>query len=837
MRQLTQIPFSEYKNRISGRTRRAGFLLFFLLFLFSPSESGAQTLYVADSNGNIFLVDIANCTSTMVVPASSFGSWFDIAVCSGNPNIIYGTDGSGNIYQIDVTTGIITLLNSSLTTQFPNAGAINSLVCDGNGNLYAASGDLYCYNIASNSWSYTGNLNGYYSGGDLTFYNGQLYMAGASNELVQINLSPFSVSLVGYFNATNSVFGVVTIGGSSLCGNQLPLTMLATAGQDIFTVNPSNGNCTAACLGLIPFGIFGAASLSEGINGPPTNVTATATDTTLCAGQNATLTASGAGSMGTYNWQPGNLSGNSVTVSPAVTTTYSVIGTDTSGCSDTAYVTLTVSPGLSLTGAQQNASCFGTCDGSATINIVTGTGPYNYSWTPAAPNVATANALCAGTVSCLVTDAGGCTDTQTFSITEPPAITNTIAIANDSCFGQCNGSASLTISGGTGSVYTYAWSPSGGNNSSASNLCAGNYSCLVTDSTGCTANIPVTITQPVLLTANTGTPLSICIGNNAVLSANPAGGTGPYVYSWQPGTLNSQNPLVTPAATTVYSITVTDANNCTANGTQTITVNPLPNPTFTASDSSGCAPLCVTFTSPTQSGDVCEWDFGDGNISGGNSPQNHCYTIPGTYSVSLTITDNNGCTSSITEPNLITVSPSPFASFTYSPDYITIYDPSVNFTDNSNGADQWFWDFGDTAHTTSTLQDPSFVYADTGCYNVTLTVTNLEGCADDTTQEVCVVSEFVIYVPNTFTPNGNGLNDVFLPVVNGYQEGSFHMMIFDRWGNLIFETKDPLIGWDGKVQDGKSGKVCQIDTYVWVIDVNEWNGVEHKYRGHVNLIH
>lgn len=810
-------------------------MLVLLAFLLVPAQKGkAQTLYVTDSNGNIFLVNIANCTSTLVIPASAFGSWMDIAVCSGNPNIIYAMDFNGFVYEIDVTTGNITLLNNTLTSQFAT-GAPSSLVCDGNGNLYAASFELYCYNIASNTWTLVGNLNGFNSGGDLTFYNGTLYMAGASNELVQIGLSPFSTSLVAYFNAPNSVFGVVTIGGNSLCGNQIPNTMLATAGQDIFTVNPANGNCVAACLGLIPFGIFGAASLNEGVVGPPTNVTAAATDTTLCAGQNATLTATGAGSTGTYNWQPGNLTGSSITVSPAVNTTYSVIGTDTSGCSDTAYVTIYVSAGLQLAGVSQNATCFAACDGTASVNIVTGTGPYIYAWSPSGATTSSDTLLCAGAVSVLVTDAGGCTDTQTFTITEPPGMTSVTTLVHDSCFGQCNGSASLAISGGSG-TYTYAWSPSGGNASSANNLCAGNYTCLVSDSAGCSLNFSVTITEPALLTAAMGNTLNVCTGNNATLSATPNGGTGPYSYSWQPGNLTGAGPTITPAASVIYSLTVTDANGCATTGTQSIVVNPIPVVSFIASDSSGCAPLCVTFTGPIQPGDICEWDFGDGNLATGIPPQNHCYTLPGTYDVALTITDANGCSASLTDPNLISVSASPFASFTFSPDYITIFDPSVSFTDNSVDATQWSWNFGDLANSTSTLQNPDFAYADTGCYAVTLSVTNAGGCMDDTTQDVCIVSEFVIYVPNTFTPNGNGLNDVFLPIVSGYEANSYHLMIFDRWGNLIFETKDPLTGWNGKVQDGKSDKVCQIDTYVWVIDVKEFNGVDHRYRGHVNLI-
>ncbi|MDQ3112307.1 MAG: PKD domain-containing protein [Bacteroidota bacterium] len=807
-----------------------------LAFLFLPfSKAAAQNIYVTDASGNVFMVNLANCTSTLVAPTTGI-TWYDMAICSNNPNIMYAIDGNNTLYMINLVTGVTTFLNGSFNSTFPNFSLLNSLVCDGNGNLYAAdafNSGLYSYNIATGTWTFTGLLGGYGSGGDLTFYNGNLYLATGTNDLLEISLSPFGVVSTNLLSAAG-VYGILTTSTSSLCTTGVT-SMLAMSGSDVYTVNPATGTCVIQCPAVIPGVIYGAASIFEGTIPPNVTLTVAASDTTLCAGQTATLTATGAGNTGTYDWQPGNLSGSSVIVSPAVSTTYSVIATDTSGCSDTGYVTINVSPGLQLGGTSQNATCFGACDGTASATIVSGNGPYVYAWSPSGATTASDTLLCAGAVSVFVTDAGGCTDTQTFTITEPAGMTSTTTIVHDSCFGNCNGAATLAIAGGSG-VYTYAWSPSGGNASAATNLCAGNYVALVTDSAGCAMNFSITITQPALLTLTMGNTLNSCIGSSATLSATPNGGTGQYVYAWQPGNLSAASPLVTPATTTIYSLTITDANGCTTTGTQTVNANPVPVVSFIASDSSGCAPLCVTFTSPTQAGDVCQWNFGDGNNSSGNSPQNHCYNLPGTYDVTLTVTDNNGCSATITEPDLINVFAIPFASFNFSPDFITIYDPSVSFIDNSIGAAQWSWNFGDVANSVSTLQNPNFAYGDTGCFAVTLTVTNPDGCTDDSTQDVCIVSEFIFYAPNTFTPNGNGLNDVFLPVVNGYEQGSFHMMIFDRWGNLIFESDDVLTGWNGKVQYGKSDAICQVDTYVWVVNVDEWNGVKHQYRGHVNLI-
>lgn len=839
MQTSKQLFSSQNKTGFLRGKKTVRLLVLFIVLLIPFSKAESQSIYVADALGNVYIVDLATCASSIVSPSSG-PVWFDLAICSNNPNIMYGTDGGNNIYQIDLTTGVVTFLNGNLNTFYPTAfPSLNSLVCDGNGNLYLADANgsgLYSFNLASGVWTYYGSLGGYGSGGDLTFYNGNLYLATNTNELLEIDMSPFGVVSVTPIN-TSPVYGILTTSTASLCTAGVT-TMLAMANEDIYVVNPSTGVCTILCAGVIPFfsgPIYGAASIFEGTLPPNVTLTVAATDTTLCGSQNTTLSANGAGSTGTYTWQPGNMSGNTVVVTPAVTTTYSVIGSDTSGCSDTAYITIHVSQGLQLSGTSQNVTCFGACDGYASVNIVNGTGPYTYVWSPSGATTTSDTLLCAGAVSALVTDAGGCTDTETFTITEPPAMTSNTTLVHDSCFGQCNGSASLSISGGSGN-YTYAWSPSGGTNSSATNLCAGSYVALVTDSAGCALNFSVTITEPAALTLAMGSTQNICEGAGATLSANVNGGTSAYSYSWQPGNLSAAGPTVTPATTTVYSLTVTDANGCTVAGTQTVNVSPIPVVSFTPSDTNGCAPLCVTFTSPTQPGDVLEWDFGDGNTSTGNSPQTNCYVLPGTYDVSLTVTSVNGCTATLVDPSLTTTFASPTASFSYSPEYITLFDPNVSFTDNSTGADLWLWNFGDAANSFSTLQNPNFVYSDTGCFPVTLTVTNLNGCSDDTIQDVCIVSEFIFYAPNTFTPNGNGVNDVFFPVINGYEEGTYHLMIFDRWGNLIFESDDVLIGWNGKVQDGKSDKVCQVDTYVWVVDVNEWNGKEHRYRGHVNLI-
>lgn len=177
--------------------------------------------------------------------------------------------------------------------------------------------------------------------------------------------------------------------------------------------------------------------------------------------------------------------------------------------------------------------------------------------------------------------------------------------------------------------------------------------------------------------------------------------------------------------------------------------------------------------------------------------------------------------------------PLPVADFTASPQPATLLNNTVQFTDLSTGAVSWIWSFGpdDSA---STLQNPVYVFQDSGWFNTQLIVTNVYGCQDSLTIPIEVQEDYALYIPNTFTPNGDGHNDLFFPMGIGIDEQHFTMYIFDRWGNMIYTTSVWPGGWDGTVQN--SGAICQIDTYVYKITTEDPNGSRRVYIGHVNLI-
>lgn len=321
------------------------------------------------------------------------------------------------------------------------------------------------------------------------------------------------------------------------------------------------------------------------------------------------------------------------------------------------------------------------------------------------------------------------------------------------------------------------------------------------------------------------------------MTAVPAGGTPNYTVLWQPVNLTGASQTFIPQASGTYTADVTDLNGCTATVTTTVTVNPIPVAALVGDSLFGCAPLCVNFTDQTtlSTGTITSWawDFGDQATSTSPNP-NHCYSTAGVYTVSLTVTSNAGCANTITMNNYIDVYGIPTAAFVAGPQPTTELNPLINFTDLSVGAVTWNWTFGDLTQASSQLQNPSFYYPVSGCYDVVLEVASANGCTDITTQEVCIDPDVAIYVPNTFTPNEDGHNDLFFAQGIGIDPENFELWVFDRWGNLIFYTDDPNEGWNGKVQG--SDKLCQIDTYVWKIRCLDMLDQKHFMIGHVNLI-
>ncbi|MCC7301815.1 MAG: PKD domain-containing protein [Bacteroidia bacterium] len=637
----------------------------------------------------------------------------------------------------------------------------------------------------------------------------------------------------------------VTVQGASICQNSCTtLTANASGGTPPYTyawtpnigVGPGPHNVcpatTTTYTVIVTDGTGATMSTTATITvNPAPAATATSTNP-LCNGGTGTATAL-AGPY-TYSWSTNPVQ-TTQTATGLTPGNYTVTVTDANGCSDTAIITISQPPLLTALASNTPETCVNSANGTVTAAPSGGTGPYTYSWnTNPVQTTATATGLSTGTYTVTITDANGCSTTAVTTLSAPTGLQPTVAAPQAICISQC---ATLTANITTGNApYTYLWMPGNqtGQSIQACPTTTGVYTVTVTDASGCTGTTTVTVNvrPPLSVSANPAGP--VCPGSPASLTANGSGGDGgPYNFNWMPGNLNGSPVTVNPTTTTTYTVIITD--NCgSPSVTSTVTVNvfALPQVAFAGDTLQGCAPLCVNFTNNTPNAATCSWIFGNNMATSANCSEQYCFNAAGTYNVTLTVTDGNGCINTQTLTNYITVFPVPSAQFSMSSSQVTMLEPNFCFTDMSTGATSWLWNFGDGNDTTQ--QNPCHAYADTGSYCITLEVENNEGCRSQITYCVEVDPEVAIYVPSAFTPNGDANNELFLPEGIGVDSRDFHMWIFDRWGNLIWETNQWGKGWDGKANGGS--KIAQEDVYVWKIECVDQKNYRHQFVGHVSLI-
>ena len=318
--------------------------------------------------------------------------------------------------------------------------------------------------------------------------------------------------------------------------------------------------------------------------------------------------------------------------------------------------------------------------------------------------------------------------------------------------------------------------------------------------------------------------------------------TGILDFTWSFGdgiysNLNSpSHQFPTFGAYDVQLNAINPQTGCTDSIVNQIIISPTPSAVFSYSDSLGCDVLDVTYTavSSNPTWDYF-WDFGNGVTTQQASSVGYQFDLEGCYDVSLTVTNNNGCTATQLYTDIACVYDSPIASFSTDQYVLNEIDPLVSFYNNSINANSFEWEFGDG--TNSFAENPTHSYPeDAASYLVTLVAYNEISCTDSATMTIVILKDVGLYVPNSFTPDGDEYNHTFYPILTeGFKKDSYHMSIFDRWGELVFESYDPNFGWNGTY--GKNGIQCQIGTYTWVIELIELQSAKNrKFTGHVNLI-
>lgn len=707
-----------------------------------------------------------------------------------------------------------------------------------------------------------------------------IWLPGSSTGSTLNNIGPgtYTLQVIDSKNCTNLLsINLTNIAGPSVAvssktdvtcnaGNNGTASINITQGTSPYYISwsPSGGNnLTASSLtaGTYTVNITDAlgctVSTSTTINQPNALlISTTSSNDVFCNGGNngsITVAASGGTPFYNYSWQP--IASSYTTVNNLTAGTYTVNVTDQQNCPASISINISQPAVLSSSiGLATNTSCFNGADGSASVIASGGTLPYLYSWsTNPVQTGSTATNLSSGTGSGItytvtITDGKGCIKTNSVLINHPSQVV-TLASPNDSiCVGQ-SAIISASASGGSGNYYYY-WLPTNTVNSGTltiSPTANTSYTVIATDQNGCTGS-PDTVTVITYYlnsaTINAIAFSPICPGQSSVVYVETYGSTGPLTYQWN-NNLGSGpgGHIVTPVQPTTYVVTVTNICGSSVTDSVTVILNPPPSISLTSDTDSTCIPKTIQFSDNSITGNNADpitawyWNFGDGTSSSLADPF-HNYTIPGTYTVTLTVTTANGCTNNNSSaPLVINAYSYPIAAFSVNSNVLDIPYDLLGCTNQSAGATVYNWSFGDGS--TSFEVNPQHLYISVGIFQVRLIATSPYGCSDTAYSEITTNSDVIF--PNVFTPSTIGGpggtyeintldNDVFFPYTLGVEE--FKLEIFNRWGEQIFESLDIKKGWDGYYK----GKLCQQDVYVWKAYVKLSNGKIFNKSGDVTLL-
>jgi len=366
---------------------------------------------------------------------------------------------------------------------------------------------------------------------------------------------------------------------------------------------------------------------------------------------------------------------------------------------------------------------------------------------------------------------------------------------------------------------------------------------LEVDLNGCKTydSVRVSVLSPIVYTL-TPSNRSICRGEKVEFVVGAGQGSENYAYTWNPaiyitsptGSLQAGEPL----GTTVYNISAYDiaCPNYVIQTSFTITVKQPPVPNITIPKNNACEPLCMVFNTKSQASSVT-YDFGNNKIVEGDSVS-ICLNAGNHYMKIITV-GSNGCKGSYDYSVPITVYPKPGTDFTWNPETPNTSNNMVTFLPTTKNGKTFTYEWQMTNSTnvggldTSSMKNPTKAYDNNGKFPVMLVVKNEYGCIDTTFKIIIVEEDFNVYIPNTFTPNDDNVNDVFNVKGLSLKTEGYYMQIFDRWGTLVYTTKDINKGWDGTVK----GLKAEDGVYIYEVKVIGGNGVGKKeFKGHVTLL-
>lgn len=497
---------------------------------------------------------------------------------------------------------------------------------------------------------------------------------------------------------------------------------------------------------------------------------------------------------------------------------------------------------MQQTTTKVDPSCGGFADGQITINSTTNAVEYSFdngtTWVPS-NNM---GGFAAGTYNVCSRNAMGCQKCTSVTLVNPAPVV--LTVSNDTLICQ-NGTATLTASATNGTSFNYAWQHTT-STAAVQNVNPTTdryYRVVAINQNGCTSapdSIYVTLRSPI--TGDVTPSFSICPGYPDVINAGATGGIGaPYTYSWSSGEIqNGQYSSITanPPATQTYTVIVADACESTPLILTTeVIVAPVPVPQFTVVDGSICEPAVFEIVNTTDPSMVAsaQWHVSDGQSF---IALDSVTTIPmyeGSYSVQLIVTSPEGCIDSVTYAGFLVSNPKPVAEFNWSPNPVQMFNTEVLFSNQSVHGDSYYWTFEEGSPGTSTEEDPRILFPDgeVGNYEIMLITTSEFGCMDTAYRVVSVLPEVLLYAPNAFTPDDNEFNQSWRIFMQGVDPSDFTLRIFDRWGQVVWESHDMEERWDGTL----NGVLLPNGAYTWTIRAKDAiTDAMYDFNGHVSIL-
>ncbi len=852
------------------------------------NQPGNYVVTVTDPTNGCTNTDNVNITQNIAIPDANAGpaqiiscatASVQLAGASATPGATFVWAGPGIIAGGNTATPTVDQVGTyTLTVTDPANGCTNTSTVDvandvGIPNVNpGAAQEITCNDptVVLNGSSITPGVTftwagpGIVSGGNtatptvnqpgnyvLTVFDASNGCSANANVNVTENLTPPDVDAGATQELTCVVTSVVQNGASAtpgatfawagpgiVSGGNTATPTIDQPGNYVLTVtDPANG-----CTNTDNVNITQNIAIPNAVAGPTQELTCLVTSVV----QNGSSVTPGV----TFAWAGSGIVSGGNTTTPTLNQPGNYVLTVTNpanGCTNTDNVTITQNIAIpdANAGPAQIISC---ATASVQLAGASATPGATFAWSgpgiTAGVNTATPTVNQIGTYTLTITDpANGCTNTSTVDVT------NDIGVPNNSPGNEqvitCYDPTVILNGSSTTAGVTFAWAGagivSGGNTATPTVDQPGNYVLTVTDpSNGCVSvtdvDVTINITPPNISIA----PAQTINCNFPSITINGSSTTPGVSYSWfGPGITaggNTATPTVNQGG--MYVLTVTDlANGCTS--IENIVVNEdqvIPEVNFVADTLFGCDALAVNFQEVSgQSGMEYSWSFGDGNSSTNGTSVSNYYNQTGCFDVSLTVTNPvNGCSNSSTAPSLICIIPSPNAAFSASPMSMSSEFGLVTFTNGSTNATTNEWDFGG-GNPTSNVVHPTHDYTyEIGTHTIQLVVSNQEICYDTAWISITVIEEEIFYIPNTFTPDGDNYNEHFRPIfTQGFDPYDFTMYIFNRWGEIVWESHNYDVGWDGTY----GGKLVQDGTYTWKIEVKTNRNDERKmFTGHVNII-